>query len=362
MISKDESGRLIYLEKENEALTARDILWQSQGDMPEVEWQNLWLQEDGHDTLRAPEGYETYIWQSSNWPDSSYVGNNKFVVNEPGFHHCYFFDKCLHMSALHNFTNQFPHLKSVSTNLETNKRLITWKSYEGSAYDTVCIFKNEELVGFAPFDDEIWEDTARIEGKFDTARYSISPNIMQNERSKAHTGPKLNFESINPNLHELYLTIEGPTKEGSETENFVQFYQLYSIQENGSFGLEVSMIPTDVNGIQFDTYEEGTQLVLAAVLSDNSEIYSNIVTIDELTNIEEKSIDINIFPNPTRGFLNISAFINAEYSIFNNHGQLVKTGNINGSQINVSELVEGIYFIVLERNKTVLTRKKIVIN
>ena len=360
VLGKSESGRLLYLEKENEHLTGRDILWLSQEDMPEIQWQNLWLPEDGFDTLRAPEGYEYYFWASSNWPeDSTFIGTNELIVDRPGFYHCNYFDRCLHMSTIYNFTNQTPYLSYVTTNLTTNKRTLMWNSYEGSAYDTICVFKNDSIVGFVSFYDEIWEDPESIEGKYDSAQYSLSPSWMQNEKSKVQTGLKLNFESLNPEVHEVYFTIENPTKEGSEIE--IQYYKLHRI-ENGTLTTIIPSIPTSVNGIEINDYENGDQIVLSAILVNNNEIYSNIVTIDEgVTGIPEKSIDIEVYPNPTQGLLNISAFISAEYKVFNIQGQLLKAGAIHGTQIDLSELSKGLYTIEIIGGPTTSYKEKFVI-
>ena len=73
---------------------------------------------------------------------------------------------------------------------------------------------------------------------------------------------------------------------------------------------------------------------------------------------------ISIFPNPTNGFLNvhISTTLNATsyIQILNVLGQIVLTTNIQNqtTQLNISDLKNGLYFVkVLEGNKVIATQK-----
>lgn len=59
--------------------------------------------------------------------------------------------------------------------------------------------------------------------------------------------------------------------------------------------------------------------------------------------------DIQIYPNPVSDILNITKVSDkATYKIYGATGQLVKQGNINNGQINVSELIKGGYVITVE--------------
>lgn len=59
--------------------------------------------------------------------------------------------------------------------------------------------------------------------------------------------------------------------------------------------------------------------------------------------------NIQIYPNPTSDILNITKVSDkATYKIYGATGQLVKQGNINNGQINVSELIKGGYVITVE--------------
>ncbi|MDQ0592698.1 hypothetical protein QFZ37_001067 [Chryseobacterium ginsenosidimutans] len=59
--------------------------------------------------------------------------------------------------------------------------------------------------------------------------------------------------------------------------------------------------------------------------------------------------DIQIYPNPVSDILNITKVSDkAAYKIYSAAGQLVKQGNINNGQVNVSELIKGAYVITIE--------------
>ncbi|WP_052248477.1 glycine-rich protein [Chryseobacterium taiwanense] len=59
--------------------------------------------------------------------------------------------------------------------------------------------------------------------------------------------------------------------------------------------------------------------------------------------------DINIYPNPTTDFLNVTKVSDkATYKIYNVAGQLVSKGDMNGGIINVSALTKGTYMITIE--------------
>ena len=85
---------------------------------------------------------------------------------------------------------------------------------------------------------------------------------------------------------------------------------------------------------------------------------STIVTV-EFTGVEEaQNVNVNIYPNPTTGVLNVVTNANNyEYQIINSVGQVVMSGNANGkTTVNVSEL-SGVYFLRIIADGDVVVRK-----
>ncbi len=71
--------------------------------------------------------------------------------------------------------------------------------------------------------------------------------------------------------------------------------------------------------------------------------------------------EIIIFPNPAKNTLFIKAnngnsLPHVKYRILNTLGQQVKTGNLNTS-IDISSFEAGIYFIEIENNGQLITKK-----
>lgn len=81
------------------------------------------------------------------------------------------------------------------------------------------------------------------------------------------------------------------------------------------------------------------------------EDYNVMVTATALAtdDIAGPKNNIQLYPNPVSDILNITKVSDkAAYKIYSAAGQLVKQGNINKGQINVSELIKGAYVITIE--------------
>ncbi len=81
------------------------------------------------------------------------------------------------------------------------------------------------------------------------------------------------------------------------------------------------------------------------------------------TGIENGStIDLNIYPNPTSGYINIkySGVINdLSYSIYNSDGKIINCGQLTNETINLN-LKQGLYIFQLFENDKLILEKKII--
>ncbi len=101
--------------------------------------------------------------------------------------------------------------------------------------------------------------------------------------------------------------------------------------------------------------------------SDNGQFGMNTpayFAMDNLTvdfsAVEENVInDFSVYPNPTTGNLNIKVAENSKVTLYDITGQLIKTKVSNSSVLNwdISDLNNGIYFVTVENNGIVTTRK-----
>ena len=114
------------------------------------------------------------------------------------------------------------------------------------------------------------------------------------------------------------------------------------------------------NGLNSRLYFTSTQKVgLLYLLAD--------LVATDVVSLKEQQLDFLLFPNPTNGILNIAFKTKNEnpttLEITNTLGQviLLKTLTNNNTQVNISDFVEGIYYITLKTdNKT--TTQKLIIN
>ena len=71
-----------------------------------------------------------------------------------------------------------------------------------------------------------------------------------------------------------------------------------------------------------------------------------VIEVTDITGVEESNINFQVYPNPTKGMLNINVQANYQYDLFNSMGQRILTGNASGlRQINVNGLAKGIYVL-----------------
>ncbi|CAA7193678.1 reprolysin-like metallopeptidase [Chryseobacterium potabilaquae] len=76
------------------------------------------------------------------------------------------------------------------------------------------------------------------------------------------------------------------------------------------------------------------------------------------TDLKDPLKDITLYPNPVSDVLNILNISDkANYNIYNAVGQLISSGKIQNNQINVSQLIHGVYIIAIKDNGKSFTSK-----
>ena len=352
IITEENDGKLVYIEKDNDLLISVNINL-IENEMPAPAAHGIWLSEGMTTTLYPTEQNEGYLyaWESSNWPlDSIYQGYT-IQVNEPGFYRCNMWDQCLHYSKVEYSVNQAPKIEYVTTNLFVNRNELHWIPDEINDYDTIAIFRDWSFVETWEYDMGIWVDPS-VNNENASPIYALKPvkngEIIDGCISKWKAGISLTLHHVFDQT--IDISFYGPDRQdGVPLEEYIQYYQLYSVESTG-WGLIRSMIPTDVNDL-YDIENDYDTLIIAAVTFDGEEIYSNMIFPHAgITKCDENfEQNIQIYPNPTDGILNISASIDAEYKIFDLQGRVVKFGNLQ-QQINVSDLAKGLYTMQIIEN------------
>lgn len=87
-------------------------------------------------------------------------------------------------------------------------------------------------------------------------------------------------------------------------------------------------------------------------------LFDNLSLTDlNANNIIQKNLinNINIFPNPSNGIINITLSDNSnitKYNIYNVAGVIVRSGNTDNNQVDLTSLNKGIYMIKLDNNSS----------
>lgn len=358
IIRPENDGHLLYIEKENDILLGVDI-WILQNEMPAPHAHSIWLSEGGNQTLYPTpedEGY-LYVWESDQWPADSIFQGYELTVEKPGYYKCNMFDQCLHYSMVEYTAQQDPWVRYVTTNIETNTNEICWTPYENCIYDTIQIYRNDTLVGECHFQDSTWTDPDQNNSET-SQQYRIE--AIYHGASMAGPSKWKSGISLQMTINEEFidLSFSGPTDEdGTPIENVIQFYQLYSVESTG-WGLIQSMIPVTTSELLIEN--DYDTLVIAGVLFDGHELYSNMIFPHSgTTKCNENNIGkFQIFPNPAKDELFVPVE-DTEYRIFNIQGQMVQNGRSTG-RIDISNLNSGVHIIEIREKDSTTTIKFVV--
>ena len=79
----------------------------------------------------------------------------------------------------------------------------------------------------------------------------------------------------------------------------------------------------------------------------------DMVSVDEIATMT----DVNVYPNPTTGVINVNIDTNFDAVIYNYQGQIVMKLNNNERQIDLSGLAAGIYFVEIRTDDNAVVKK-----
>lgn len=147
-----------------------------------------------------------------------------------------------------------------------------------------------------------------------------------------------NAAPVNAANVDIYMSPNG----GSSWNYFVGTFP-----NTGTASITVPNPPSNVTNARFKV--KGAGNVFFNVNSSNFTVNNNSslpVSPNGVASVTAVSNDIKVFPVPAGDVLHISATKAAKANMFNVMGQLVWTGDVNGSaDVNVSGLAKGIYYI-----------------
>lgn len=138
------------------------------------------------------------------------------------------------------------------------------------------------------------------------------------------------------------------TKAASKTSPVTGSITIPASAITGNTRMRVSMkyngIPTSCETFSYGQVEDYTLNIKAAG------------TVNSLTNVKVNS-EINIYPNPVKDVLNITAEGNYSYQIYSESGQMVMSGEANEKMLNLQKLTTGLYLIKISQNGKTTSHK-----
>lgn len=111
--------------------------------------------------------------------------------------------------------------------------------------------------------------------------------------------------------------------------------------------------------INFSTMAYDTVFIIVEGWGDQSGDYVLNINESDLS-IDELNTALHIFPNPSNSGFYIEEFYNAEISIYNSLGNLVRKQPCNSNFVSTSELSEGVYVVQIQTENKILSSKLIV--
>lgn len=356
IINHDNEGWLLYAEKEPENYKNVYVLFQ---ELPEEQTFHIFLEEDEIMVLKPTQneipGFE-YEWWSTVWPNNTLYNGYGLPITgrKPGTYWCIVNDECNSVSIITFIVDKKPSIRYVTTNLQIEKPMIYWETYPNADFDSVGIYRNNSLIGTKDFLSGCFNDLGFDEEQPKKYRISAWKNGTEfTEPSKEKRPMWLHVsgtseEGINYGWWPLLI------EDGKPIEYIVRYYQLYEQFPDGSHGLIRSIIPANQTEIT-DIENEYSQVVLAAVLHDGTQVFSNIVRPNDFLKVSENHENAEksfgyIYPNPTNSTLNLPEGISGEYKIVDVTGKSVMQGVVK-DKINVASLATGLYTLIVNNGK-----------
>jgi len=316
----------------------------------------------------------TYLWQPADNLDNSNIAN---PVAKPNHNTVYNVtvttdNGCTASNDFLVTVNEIPFTPEICivTVDSMNKNVVIWDKPSTSAIDSFYIYKETEATNVYA---KIGSVSYNAYSSFvDTNSF---PNIQSN-KYKISIYDKCNYETAKSEPHKtMHLSINQGSGnswnliwEGYEGFN-VSTYRIY----RGSDHKNLTLIGTSpASNTQYSDFSapEGYVYYQIEILSPNvcnpyksiNSIRSNIATNAPLSIDEISLLDFKIYPNPATNYLIIlTKELAKEYtlSILNINGQELLKQTIKGgkTQIDISELQGGVYFVKLIGDKTVGLRK-----
>ena len=201
---------------------------------------------------------------------------------------------------------------------------------------------NDAAAGFTSQGPVTWQDTEFGDYAYNPGIGLIRPDVC---------APGVNIKSLDYNNISGYTTMDGTSQATPCGTGIVALMlqknpeltpaQICQILEETSVKLTPNK--SNITGV-------GRVDALAAI--------NAVPTWDE---VEEQSIEAEIFPNPSSGSFTIACEGLKQVSVYSVDGRLVKAFKVNGSRCRIEGLESGVYLVKMETGKGSIMRKMVIL-
>ena len=146
---------------------------------------------------------------------------------------------------------------------------------------------------------------------------------------------------------------------------YPDYFHLYKQRNTTEYELVADLQPEGTSYTYFDMTEIGTySYKLTAEYHFDGQVCTSepVYATVEVTNVNETSCTVNLFPNPTKGEVTLSGEGLSHVRIVNAYGQTVYNADLEGDQVRIdlSQMGKGIYMMHIEANGGHAVRKIVV--
>jgi uncharacterized delta-60 repeat protein len=139
-------------------------------------------------------------------------------------------------------------------------------------------------------------------------------------------------------------------------------FSLARLNTNGSLDTTFNDSVVNNNGVAAIAIQSDGKVLTGGLFSNNIAryLFTTIVGVSE--NMPNAAVTFDVYPNPTNATVSVSlpdALLGQKISLLNSIGQVLETKNINATTISydLANLANGIYFIQVQTNKGIATKK-----
>jgi len=191
--------------------------------------------------------------------------------------------------------------------------------------------------------------TVTAEDGTTTVDWDVNVTVAQNDQNDILSysfAEQTGAANIDANGHIITIEVEN----GTDLTALVATYTL-SGDASAKIGATTQESAVTSNDFSAD--------VIYTITAQNGDTQDWTVKVSEAASTGISSFvgnNVNIYPNPSNGILNITNSENSKLSVINSNGKVVLTTTINNNSTDLSSLNTGIYYILIVNNTNTITK------